>query len=85
MSNFMCSECGMTNIDCGSAGYKTLKEIELEKKLEIATKALKEYTINKWNFEDEYYNYPLCSGGWCHAEQALKEIDSVGTSAKEEV
>ena len=40
MSNFICSECGMTNIDCGYAGYKTPKEIELEKKLEIATKAL---------------------------------------------
>ena len=31
MSNFICSECGMTNIDCGYAGYKTPKEIELEK------------------------------------------------------
>lgn len=31
MSNFICSECGMTNIDCGGDGYKTPKEIELEK------------------------------------------------------
>ena len=31
MSNFTCSECGMSNIDCGGAGYKTPKEIELEK------------------------------------------------------
>lgn len=31
MSNFICSECGMTNIDCGYSGYKTPKEIELEK------------------------------------------------------
>ena len=31
MSNFICSECGMTNIDCGCDGYKTPKEIELEK------------------------------------------------------
>lgn len=30
MSNFICSECGMNNIDCGRAGYKTPKEIELE-------------------------------------------------------
>ena len=30
MSNFICPECGMTNIDCGCAGYKTPKEIELE-------------------------------------------------------
>ena len=35
MSNFICSECGMTNIDCGHAGYKTPKEIELEKKVHI--------------------------------------------------
>lgn len=49
MSNFICSECGMTNIDCGRAGYKTPKEIELEKKLEIATKALKVYAnTNTW-------------------------------------
>ncbi len=41
MSNFICSECGMNNIDCGKAGYKTAREIELEKKLEIAVKALK--------------------------------------------
>lgn len=33
MSNFICSECGMTNIDCGYAGYKTPKEIELENQI----------------------------------------------------
>lgn len=31
-------------VDCGKAGYKTDREIELEKKLEIAIKALEEYT-----------------------------------------
>lgn len=31
MSNFQCPNCGMTNIDCGKQGYKTSKEIELEK------------------------------------------------------
>lgn len=31
MSNFICPTCGMTNIDCGKQGYKTDKEIELEK------------------------------------------------------
>lgn len=36
MSNFTCPTCGLTNIDCGKAGYKTAREIELEKKLEIA-------------------------------------------------
>lgn len=30
MSNFVCPHCGMVNIDCGEAGYKTPREIELE-------------------------------------------------------
>lgn len=30
MSNFICPNCGMTNIDCGHAGYKTPREIDLE-------------------------------------------------------
>lgn len=30
MSNFNCPHCGMVNIDCGEAGYKTPREIELE-------------------------------------------------------
>lgn len=29
MSNFTCPTCGLTNIDCGKAGYKTAREIEL--------------------------------------------------------
>lgn len=40
MSNFICPTCGLTNIDCGKAGYKTAREIELEKKLEIAKEKL---------------------------------------------
>ncbi len=36
MSNFTCPTCGLTNIDCGKAGYKTAREIELEKELESA-------------------------------------------------
>lgn len=43
MSNFICPTCGLTNIDCGKSGYKTDREIELEKKLEIAVKALEKY------------------------------------------
>ena len=31
MSNFICPTCGMNNIDCGKQGYKTDKEVELEK------------------------------------------------------
>lgn len=42
MSNFICPTCGFNNIDCGKAGYKTDREIELEKKLDIAVKALEE-------------------------------------------
>lgn len=34
MSNFICEKCGMTNIDCGYQGYKTEREIELEKQLD---------------------------------------------------
>ena len=50
MSNFICPTCGFTNIDCGKAGYKTEREIELEKKLEIAVKALEEiYRIDEGN------------------------------------
>lgn len=33
----------MTHIDCGYAVYKTPREIELEKKLAIAVKALQYY------------------------------------------
>lgn len=33
MSNFICEKCGITNIDCGHQGYKTEREIELEKQL----------------------------------------------------
>ena len=30
MSNFQCDACGMVNIDCGSKGYKTPREIMYE-------------------------------------------------------
>ena len=41
MSNFICPTCGFNNIDCGGDGYKTDREIELEKKLEIENKELR--------------------------------------------
>lgn len=31
MSSFICPTCGMNNIDCGHDGYKTPREIELER------------------------------------------------------
>ena len=43
MSNFICPTRGFNNIDCGKDGYKTDREIKLEKKLEIAVKALEHY------------------------------------------
>ena len=42
MSNFICTECGMTNIDCGKAGYKTPREIELEQNVARLQEQLKE-------------------------------------------
>lgn len=68
MSNFTCPTCGFTNIDCGKDGYKTAREIELEKKLDITVKALiliggkyfyKAYSISRRKF----------------AQEALKEIE----------
>ena len=41
MSNFKCTECGMINIDCGKEGFKTPREIELEKRVKILEKKLK--------------------------------------------
>lgn len=47
MSNFQCDKCGMINIDCGWGNFKTPRELELEKKLNIALKALNK--ISKFN------------------------------------
>jgi hypothetical protein len=73
MSNFTCPTCGLTNIDCGKAGYKTAREIELEKKLEIAVKALKEYADKK-TWDCCYRNQCAYVDGYM-AQQALKEIE----------
>lgn len=42
----------MTNIDCGSAGYKTPKEIELEKKVHILNEANMKLENELWHFAD---------------------------------
>lgn len=73
MSNFTCPTCGLTNIDCGKAGYKTAREIELEKKLEIAVEALKEYADKK-TWDCCYRNQCAYVDGYM-AQQALKEIE----------
>lgn len=59
MSNFQCPYCGMTNIDCGKAGFKTPREIELESLviwLETNLKTLDEedvaYQVTQKQFEE---------------------------------
>ena len=56
-----------------------LERERLQKKLDIATKALKEYADkNKWHYcsEDIEYFYTT-KDGWYDAEQALKEMEGV--------
>ena len=73
MSNFTCPTCGLTNIDCGKAGYKTDREIELEKKLEIAVKALEEMS-------DETL---VTAGGGCYANTAYDRAQKALAKIKE--
>lgn len=74
MSNFICPTCGLTNIDCGKAGYKTAREIELEKKLEIAVQALEKMVNYNSVAEqvDKYYYIVLDVREI--GKKALKEI-----------
>lgn len=66
MSNIKCPTCGLISYDCGKAGYKTAREIELEKQLEIAIKALKDMARQ-------------CDLSWyqAKAEQTLKDIEEL--------
>lgn len=66
MSNFTCPTCGFTNIDCGKDGYKTAREIELEKMLEIAVKALRIYANLRYD--------GTVTGYEKIAQQALEEM-----------
>ena len=61
MSNFKCSECGTINIDCGKEGYKTPREIELEKQLKEQSEKLKaEFLETKQQLQmEKYRNYSL--------------------------
>lgn len=68
-------------IDCGKDGYKTAREIELEKKLDIAVKALKKYAnMKNWGlgiFNNEvrdFFKVKLING-FDVAKKALKEIE----------
>lgn len=94
MSNFICSECGTNYIDCGRDGYKTPKEIELEKRLElsekehyrtleqlrIATMALKKYqeAINRFK-KDPMNNIIML------AHQLIYDIDIDSKKALKEM
>lgn len=69
MSNFTCPTCGLTNIDCGKAGYKTAREIELEKKLGIAVKALITYKNLRYDGTVTGYEYI--------AQKALAKIKEI--------
>lgn len=74
MSNFTCPTCGLTNIDCGKAGYKTAREIELEKKLKIAVKALeKMVNYNSVAEQTDKYYYIVLDVREV-GKKALKEI-----------
>lgn len=70
MSNFICEKCGMTNIDCGHQGYKTEREIELEKQLdrEIKINRKMKKALEVYADPDVLY-YKL-------AQQVLKEINN---------
>lgn len=70
MSNFICEKCGMTNIDCGYQGYKTEREIELEKQLdrEIKINRKMKKALEVYTDPDVLY-YKL-------AQQVLKEINN---------
>lgn len=59
MSNFICEKCGMTNIDCGYQGYKTEREIELEKQLdrEIKINRKMKSVLEKYADEKNWDSY----------------------------
>lgn len=87
MSNFICEKCGMTNIDCGYQGYKTEREIELEKQLDREIKinrmmksALEKYADNiNWGvdrFSNKYKKWLRSEDGFKLAKKVIKEIDN---------
>ena len=50
---------------------------QLSKQLKIATEALELYRQKNWDYEDEYNYYPCKTGGWIHAEKAIKQIKEI--------
>ena len=72
MSNFICSECGMSNIDCGGAGYKTPKEIELEKENKRLQEQLADASKTIDYYDKKDFHYTLADGTVMGAEPAHK-------------
>lgn len=60
-----------------SQDYKTEREIELEKKLEIAVKALKFYAVGNHYEDDRAYDYYRILEYGETAEKALAKISEV--------
>lgn len=79
MSNFICPTCGFTNIDCGKAGYKTEREIELEKKIEIAVKAINSAAEYLACMED----LSKLNDGKCNEQMALEALNEALAKIKE--
>lgn len=55
-------------------------EIETQRRqLAIAVEALKCYEQENWTYADEYNYFRLdeYTGGWCHAENALKDLEDL--------
>ena len=52
---------------------------KLKKQLTIAIEALKCYEQGNWTYADEYNYFRLdeYTGGWCHAEKALEQIEEL--------
>lgn len=76
MSNFICPTCGFNNIDCGKAGYKTDREIELEKKLEVAVKALED--LKNLEFKES-----IIKQQWGVYHQMINRVDEALAKIKE--
>lgn len=76
MSNFICPHCQQI-IDDGSDGFTSDREIELEKKLEIAVKALKFYAVGNHYEDDRAYDYYRILEYGETAEKALAKISEV--------
>ena len=80
MSNFICSECGMNNIDCGGAGYKTPKEIELERQVELL-RGLLDRALETMGqiakLSDSKVDAVQCAIAVCLIQEKLEEMEGV--------